>query len=58
MTKPKREAEVTALKAIEILLERAPHVQEFEDQIKMIHAFTQDVLDGKFDIDEVDHETN
>tara|TARA_B100000029_G_scaffold201971_3_gene200222 strand:- start:1686 stop:1862 length:177 start_codon:yes stop_codon:yes gene_type:complete len=45
----KRIAKVSALEAIKLVLDNAPHVQDFEDQIRMINAFTQDILDGKLD---------
>ena len=48
MSKQKR-ATVSALEAIEILLKNAHEMKDFEGQIKMIHAFTQDVLKGHFD---------
>ena len=50
--KQKRTAKVSALDAIKLVLDNAPHIQEFEDQIRMIHAFTQDILDGKLDSEE------
>ena len=50
MNKQERTAKVSALRAIELLLENAPpEIQSFQDQIEMIHAFTQDILDGKLD---------
>ena len=53
MTKPERTAKVSALEAIKIILETRPDITSFQDQIEMIHAFTKDVLEGKFDMSEL-----
>ncbi len=45
----KRTAKITALDAIKTLLDNAPKDRGFKEEVRMIHAFTQDILDGKFD---------
>jgi len=40
---------ITAIDAIKTLLDNAPKDRGFKEEVRMIHAFTQDILDGKFD---------
>ena len=40
-------SDVSALEAVRLVLESCDHVQGFENQIKLIHEFTTDVLMGE-----------
>jgi len=50
MTRKNRTVKLSTLRIMEILLKDKQVARwSFEDQIKMINKFTQDVLDGKLD---------